>query len=351
MFYFYTSIKKQKNITFFNHSLINTYIRFLFYDDMITPRKQIFTIGFYNVENLFDTVNNPKTFDEDYLPKSRRKWTLKRYYQKVKKLSSVISQLGTNSSNHMPVIVGLVEVENSNVVQDLISHKNLNKGSYAYVHYDSPDERGIDVALIYNTNFFEVYSSKTYALEFTEEDGSIDYTRDILRVSGSLNGELIHILVNHWPSRRDGLEETKEYRIRAAKMAHKAIEDIKSEIENPKIIIMGDFNDDPTSESIKDHLVTEDFFNPMESLFKKGLGTSSYNKKWHLFDQIIFSKNFINSDRKKHSFLHAEIFKKDWLTVFKGKLKGSPFRTYIGPWYKGGYSDHFPVYAYLKKNK
>ena len=140
-------------------------------------------------------------------------------------------------------------------------------------------------------------------------------------------------------------------RIKAAQLVHTAIDNIKAEIPDAKIIIMGDFNDDPISESVKDHLVTDDFFNPMVSLFEKGLGTLTFQKKWNLFDQIIFSKNFLNKESQKHSFMHAEVFNKDWLRVFKGKLKGSPFRTYIGPWYKGGFSDHFPVYTFLKKNK
>ena len=158
-----------------------------------TTRKNIYTIAFYNVENLFDTVDNPKTVDDEYLPSSRRRWTKKRYHHKVKKLSSVIQQLGSNLSKHKPAIVGLVEVENSKVVHDLISHKNLVNHSYGYVHYDSPDERGIDVALLYNRNLFEVYSSKTYSLELTDDEGKPDYTRDVLRVSGSLNDELVHI--------------------------------------------------------------------------------------------------------------------------------------------------------------
>ena len=315
-----------------------------------TNRKNIYTIGFYNVENLFDTVDNPNTADDEYLPTSRRRWTRKKYNQKVTKLSSVISQLGDNLSKHKPAIVGLVEVENSKVVHDLITNKNLVQHNYGYVHYDSPDERGIDVALIYNRDFFEVYSSKTYALELEDEEGNPDYTRDLLRVSGSLNGELVHVLVNHWSSRRDGEEETRPKRIKAAQLVHTAIEEIKAEIDDPKIIIMGDFNDDPISESVKTHLVTEDFFNPMESLFDKGLGTLTFNGNWNLFDQILFSKNFLTQESEKHSFMYAEVFNKEWLTIFKGKLKGSPFRTYIGPWYKGGFSDHFPVYSFLKKN-
>ncbi|TYP99960.1 hypothetical protein C7447_101568 [Tenacibaculum adriaticum] len=318
---------------------------------MKLSQKQIFTVAFYNVENLFDTVDNPLTADDDFTAKSKRRWTLSRYGKKIKKLSSVISQLGTKVSSHSPVVVGLVEVENSKVVQDLIRHKNLHKHDYGFVHYDSPDERGIDVALLYDKKFFEVISSKTYSLELTDDNGDIDYTRDVLRVSGHLHGELVHILVNHWPSRREGEEESKHKRIKAASIVHNAINDIKEQISDPKIIIMGDFNDDPTSESVKKNLVTNDFYNPMESLFEEGYGTLTFNGKWNFFDQIIFSKNFIECNGTQHSFLYAEVFNKQWLKIFKGKLKNSPFRTYIGPWYKGGFSDHFPVYTYLEKNQ
>lgn len=312
-------------------------------------RKSIYTVGCYNVENLFDIVDDPLTADDEYTPYSRRRWNKKRYYQKIKKLSSVISQLGMNLSNYPPVIVGLVEVENSKVVKDLITHKNLQKFDYGFVHHDSPDERGIDVALIYQKKFFEFISSKTYALELVDEEGKPDYTRDLLVVYGKLNDELVHILVNHWPSRRDGLELTEPHRIKAAKLVHKAIADIKKETNNPKLLIMGDFNDDPTSTSIKQFLVTDDLYNPMESLLEKGIGTLTFEKKWNLFDQIIVSRNFF-SEESTHTFLYAEVFNKDWLKVHRGKLKGSPFRTYIGPWYKGGFSDHFPVYIFLQKD-
>lgn len=311
----------------------------------------IFTIAFYNVENLFDTKDDPKTHDDDYTSGGKRRWGYKRYNDKVKKLTSVISQLGTKRSKNPPAIVGLVEVENSQVVQDLVRHKNLARYHYDFVHYDSADERGIDVALLYNKQIFELLSSKTYPLYFDEEDGSRDYTRDVLRVTGNLKGERITILVNHWSSRRDGEEETRPKRIKAAVLNTTIIEEIKAEDAAAKIIIMGDFNDDPTSESVKKHLVGTDFYNPMESLFAKGIGTLTYNKKWNLFDQIILSKNFLNSEPGKLHFKHAEVFNKKWLRIAKGKLKGSPFRTFIGPWYKGGFSDHFPVYAYLVKEK
>ena len=312
--------------------------------------KKITTIGFYNVENLFDTEDNPKTFDDDYTSDGKRKWTYKRYKIKIKKLGSVISQLGLNKSKYPPAIVGLVEVENAKVVRDLINSSNLKKHHYGFAHYDSPDERGIDVALLYNKRVFEFLKSETFPVFLEDDEGERDYTRDILKVSGNLHGELVHIIVNHWSSRREGTEISEPKRIIAAETARNIISSIRNKEIDPKIIIMGDFNDDPTSKSVKQHLVLDDFYNPMESLLdKEKTGTLTYNGKWNLFDQIILSKNFLTQENGKLNFKHAEVFNKDWLKVYKGKLKGSPFRTYIGPWYKGGFSDHFPVYTYFKK--
>ena len=312
--------------------------------------KDIFTIGFYNVENLFDTVDDPKTFDDDFTTDGKKKWGNKRYKDKVKKLGSVISQLGKEQSKHAPAIVGLVEVENAKVVSDLANSTNLRKHHYDFVHYDSPDDRGIDVALLYNKELFELLGSENFPLYLEDEEGRRDYTRDVLVVYGNLNGELVHILVNHWPSRREGAEESEYKRIEAAKLARAIVEVIQQKHYDAKILIMGDFNDDPTSTSIKDHLVTEDFYNPMESLLDRdSVGTLTFESKWNLFDQIIITKNFLEPSFEKHHFKHAEVFNKEWLKIFRGKLKGSPFRTYIGPWYQGGFSDHFPVYLYLKK--
>lgn len=321
-----------------------------FFSSLFNSKKEeIYTIAFYNVENLFDIKDNPKTHDDAYTSFGKRRWTYKRYKDKLKRLTSVISKLGLERSKIPPAIVGLVEVENSRVVQDLIQHKNLKNYHYGFVHYDSADERGIDVALLYNKQIFELLSSKTYPLYFEEEDGKRDYTRDVLYVSGNLKGEHIHFLVNHWSSRRDGEEQTRPKRIKAAELNRTIISEIKEKYTNAKIIVMGDFNDDPISKSVKEYLVKDDFYNPMEDLFAKGEGTLTYNQKWNLFDQIILSKNFLHKEKDKLHFKHAEVFNKDWLKVYKGKLKGSPFRTYIGPWYKGGFSDHFPVYTYFKK--
>ncbi len=317
----------------------------------MSKRKNIITIAFYNVENLFDTVDNPKTADDDFTPSSRRKWNARKYQQKIKQITDVIKQIGSNQSAIPPVLIGLVEVENAKVIKDLTHHKNISKYAYRYVHFDSPDERGIDVALLYNPAFFEVISSDKFPLYLTDKEGEVDYTRDVLVVKGKLNNELIHVLVNHWPSRRDGEEETTENRIAAAKHVRKVLAEIKAKEANPKFIIMGDFNDDPTSRSVREFLVTDDLYNPMKPLFEKGKGTLTYYKKWHLFDQIIFSKDFFDIHKSKHRFLRAGILNKKWMRFYKGKFKNSPFRTYIGPWYQGGFSDHFPVYLTFIQNK
>ncbi|UMB59643.1 endonuclease [Lutibacter sp. A80] len=312
--------------------------------------KQAYTIAFYNLENLFDTKNNPNTLDDDFTPKGRKNWNYKRYKRKLTKLSNVLHQLGKEKSYHTPAIIGVVEVENKVVLDDLVNTKNLKNEHYGIVHYDSPDERGIDVALLYKKELFELLYSETFPLYINSENGERDYTRDVLLVKGNLNGELIHILVNHWPSRRSGEDFTEKNRIKAAELVANITANISEEIDDAKIIIMGDFNDDPTSKSVKKHLVNNTFYNPMERLITTGKGTLNYKKTWHLFDQIIFSKNFIAVEENKHSFKYAEVFDRYFLKEWNGKYKGNPFRTYIGKWYQGGFSDHFPVYVYLKKN-
>jgi len=309
-----------------------------------------YTIAFYNLENLFDIKDNPNTLDDDFTPRGKKNWSFKRYKKKIKKLGSVIAQLGTEKSNHSPAIIGVVEVENQQVLEDLIQTTHLKDEHYGIVHYDSPDERGIDVALLYKKELFELLYSETFPLYLEGKNGERDYTRDILLAKGNLNGELVHILVNHWPSRRSGLDLTEEKRIKAAQLATHIVDRIYAENEDAKIIIMGDFNDDPTSKSVKSYLVNSTFYNPMERLINTGNGTLNYKGTWHLFDQIIFSKNFINIKENTHSFKYAEVFDKHFLKEWKGKYKGNPFRTYVGKWYLGGFSDHFPVYVYLKKN-
>ena len=308
-----------------------------------------FTIAFYNLENLFDTYDNKYTNDGDFLPNAEKKWTPKRYRKKVRKLGYTISQIGTKTSENLPVIIGLAEVENKLVVKDLIDSKFLKAKNYDIVHYDSPDERGIDVALIYNKDFFKVISSETFSLNLTDEDGNPDYTRDILLVEGYLNEEKIYVVVNHWPSRREGEKQSEGKRLTASAKAIEIIDLIKQREANPKIIVMGDFNDNPSDKSVKQLVSSQDLYNPMETLLSYTKGSLNYRFQWNLFDQIFFSTNFFEYKPNAHSFSNADIFDDAFLKQFKGKYKGTPFRTYVGLKYKGGYSDHFPVYIHLKK--
>lgn len=311
--------------------------------------KNVYTIAFYNVENLFDIYDNPLTNDEDFLPNSDKKWNQKKYSNKIRKLGYAISKIGTKHSRKPPSIVGLAEVENKNVLTDLIHSKHLKNNNYNYVHYNSPDERGIDVALLYDTTKFTELRSKNYKIELKDDFGGIDYTRDILLISGLFNGEKIHVIVNHWPSRRSGKDETEEKRLITSKKVTEIIKEVNDNEENPKIIVMGDFNDDPSSKSLKNLLVENDLFNPMETLLSFTRGSLNHKFNWNLFDQILFTTNFFQIEEGKLSFGHANIFDDIFLTQFKGKYKGNPFRTYVGRKYKGGFSDHFPVYIHLKQ--
>ncbi len=309
-----------------------------------------YTIAFYNLENLFDTKDDPYVLDDDFLPDSEKRWSQKKYEKKIFKLGNAISNIGFLKTRKAPVLIGVAEVENKKVLEDLIQSKHLREKDYGIVHYDSPDERGIDVGLLYQKKYFEVTHSENIPVLVDNPNGDRDYTRDILWVTGTLNQEEIHILINHWPSRRDGAEGTAYKRIAAAEKNREIIDKITAENEHAKIIIMGDFNDDPSSESVRKHLVQQDLFNPMEQLLTRYSGTTNYRGQWNLFDQIIFSHNFHKYEKGKHSFSDAKIFDPDFLKVYKGRYKGMPFRTFGGGKYTGGYSDHFPVYIRLRHN-
>lgn len=310
-----------------------------------------YTIAFYNLENLFDIYNDATKFDDDFLPRSERQWTKKRYDKKVLKLGEVISKIGYDETKEHPTIVGLAEVENKNVIRDLIESRHLNEFDYDFVHYNSQDERGIDVALLYDKSKFEVKNSKTYSIYLEDEIGDQDYTRDILLVSGVLHSEIIHCIVNHWPSRREGEKESRHKRLKAAQKVLQIIEEVRGTYEDAKILVMGDFNDNPGNDSIKFLAEQGQLYNPMETLLSYSRGTLNHNFQWNLFDQILFSTNFFETENNALKFDEANIFDEKFLTQYKGKYKGQPFRTFVGRKYKGGYSDHFPVYLHLKANE
>ncbi|MBO6605205.1 endonuclease/exonuclease/phosphatase family protein [Psychroserpens sp.] len=311
----------------------------------------VYTIAFYNLENLFDIYNDATKFDDDFLPRSEKQWTKKRYDKKVLKLGEVIAKIGCDESKTNPSIIGLAEVENKNVIRDLIESHHLSHCNYDFVHYNSQDERGIDVALLYDKNVFEVKNSKTYAIYLEDEIGDRDYTRDILLVSGKLHSEMIHCIVNHWPSRREGEKESNYKRLKAAHKVIEIIKEVRSTDQDAKILVMGDFNDNPGNDSIKFLAEQGRLYNPMETLLSYSRGTLNHNFQWNLFDQILFTTNFFETEDNTLKFDEANIFDEKFLTQYKGKFKGQPFRTFVGRKYKGGYSDHFPVYLHLKVNE
>ncbi len=321
----------------------------------------ISTIAFYNLENLFDTIVDPdpnKILQDEFTPKGKNMWNTERYLQKLENMSFVISQLGAEQTNTAPIIVGISEVENKGVIQDLINHPNLKKYNYGIVHYESPDKRGIDIALIYRKDFVTIKSSESRRLHYPEKE---DFrTRDQLVVEAKIQDESIFILVNHWPSRRGGEKRSSPLREAAAKLSRSIADSINAIHTDAKIIIMGDFNDDPTNKSVKEVLNTSSdindiktgqYYNPMEEKYKIGNGTGAYNDTWNLFDQLIISKSLVKADPNSWKFSTAKIYKNAKLIQNYGKYRGYPKRTFAGGAWLGGYSDHFPVYLYITKEK
>ena len=303
------------------------------------------SVAFYNLENLFDTEDDPETLDDDFTSDGYKKWNDQRYTKKLRKLGTVIAQIGHKETQNAPSILGVAEVENETVLQDLINTDQLKEIGYEMVHYDSPDERGIDVGLLYRKEDFEVIASDTISVYLESEFGERDYTRDILHVTGYLMGVKTHVLVNHWPSRRSGVEESQPKRITAAQNNRRIIDRIHEEEPESRIIVMGDFNDGPHNESIKNHLVQKDLYNPMVFLNTRYEGSLNHDFEWYLFDQIILSTHFMRLHENSLRYDKSDIYNEHHLTEFKGRFKGNPFRTYAGRRYLGGYSDHFPVYC------
>jgi predicted extracellular nuclease len=321
-----------------------------------TNRYQIRTVAFYNLENLFDTENDSLTYDDDRTPDGRDRWTTRRYRDKIEKLSRSISGIGKELTGTPPDLIGLCEAENRQVLADLIQHPNLLDGNYGLIHFDSPDERGIDVALLYKKNCFSPVAFSSHRLLVFNEDDERDYTRDPLVVSGLLDGEMIHLIVNHWPSRSGGQERSDPYRKAAAALNSTILDSLGKVSRDPKIIIMGDFNDNPTDDSLKKILNAKGdtsalekgmLYNPMENMYKKGAGSLAYRDAWNLFDQVLLNAFLVKDSAGYYRFWKAGIYNPGFLRSKSGRFRGYPARTYSGGRYTNGYSDHYPVYIYL----
>lgn len=318
---------------------------------------KIRTIAFYNLENLFDTINNPAKNDEASPMMELKTNKSKVYWDKIDKLGSVLSDIGKKKTNNSPAIIGVVEIENDTVLKDLVNGKNLKDKKYSIVHYDSPDKRGIDVGLLYQSRYFKPVNHKSYELKIYATDGDRVYTRDQLLVSGYLDGEMIHVIVNHWPSKRGGTRSIP-FREKAAALNLKIMREIREKEPNAKIITMGDFNDDPIESSFKKILKTKskkedvkenDLYNPFEEMYSNGLNTAGYRDNINLFDQLIVSSQLVTISKEYDTYklYQANIYNPKYLISKTGRYKGYPFRSFASGKYTGGYSDHFPSYIYL----
>lgn len=329
-----------------------------------TQEFLINTIAFYNLENLFDTEDDPNRFDEASPIMEISEGEREAIYQKkVANMAKVIADIGSEASGLPPAVIGVCEIENFKVLQDVVNNEKLASYDYGIIHYNSPDARSIDVALLYQKKVFRPLYSKAHELILYSDTDRTKrkYTRDQLHVKGKLDGEEMHFIVNHWPSRSGGEKRSRPNRVAAAKLAKKIKDSIQIQDPYAKIMIMGDFNDGPYNESIKEVLEAKEhsedmsltgLYNPFEKLHKKGVGTIAWRDTWDLFDMILVTKPLINKKGyNSYTLYQAHVFNPYYLQNPKGRYKGYPYRSFADGGFTNGYSDHFPVYLYLIRKK
>ncbi len=313
-------------------------------------------IGFYNIENLFDTIDSPDTDDREFLPESGKQWGTERYLRKVDKMGQVIAALGKDLDPRGVAILGLAEVENRSVVEDLTASAPLKERGYVVVHDDSPDRRGVDVALIHDPKRFKVYAHKSYRLVSPLDTAF--RTRDQLLVSGVLDGDTTHVVVAHWPSRRGGEKRSMPLRMAAGELGRHIVDSLLAINANARILYMGDLNDDPVNKSITMGLRATGeqamaqggtLYNPMYAPFKKGIGSLAWRDSWNLFDQIIISPGLVSGAVGQYKYYGVRVVNEPYLRQGEGNFAGYPKRTFVGDTYQDGYSDHFPVFLILVK--
>jgi predicted extracellular nuclease len=322
-------------------------------------KKDTLFVAHWNLENLFDTVDDPKTIDEEFLPNGSKEWTSERLDKKLYNLSRVISSMNDDRG---PDILGVCEVEHQAVL-DTMCNKYLNNKNYKIAYLESPDERGIDNGLIYNGNRLFLLSVKGLTIDL----GNNDQTRLILFATLQLDKkDTLYCFVNHWPSRRGGEVESEWTRVKAAQTLKKVVDELLTNNANSKIIIVGDFNDEPNNVSITENLKAAPFicdsvssnnliedkqtelYNLAYKSWSNGNGSYFYREDFNMLDQIIVSKNMIVGNELNYICNSFEVYKPSMMVTRTGKFKGAPFPTYGGSRYLGGYSDHFPVIAKFK---
>ena len=319
-------------------------------------RYKVVAVGFYNCENFFDPIHDPQKLDVDFTPEGDFHYTEAIYKKKVYNIANVIQKMGTDVTPDGPAIIGLAEIENDRVLNDLVNHPAIKYRNYKYVWFYTPDERGISTAMLYNPKYLKILDA--HPLHVPLE--TLDYfrpTRFVLHVSGVLAGDTVHILVNHWPSRTGGEKASEPRRKIAAGVDKRIIDSLQTINPNTKILILGDLNDNPTDASVvevlnakaePENIGSKGIYNPWINLYNKGIGTESYHDHWNLIDQIMVSGAFIENKNDKWKFYKNAIFNKDFLKYQTGNNKGLPHRSFTaGHVWDDGYSDHFPVLMYL----
>ncbi|MBL7963042.1 MAG: endonuclease/exonuclease/phosphatase family protein [Flavobacteriales bacterium] len=317
-----------------------------------------FCAGFYNIENLFDTIDSPDTDDKEYLPDGDMRWTAERYRRKLEHMSKVIADLAKDVDPNGVALLGLAEVENRRVVEDLVRMPVLKARGYAVVHYDSPDRRGVDVALIHDPKRYKVFAHRSHRLVISDQPDFL--TRDQLVVSGVLeNGDTLSVIVAHWPSRRGGEKRSMPMRRAAGQLGRHIVDSLLSVHRNAHVLYMGDLNDNPHDLSVRRDLRAAPrkqdarngtLFNPMAELYDKGIGTIAWQDTWSLFDQVCLSPSLVAVDAPGYQFYGARVYNEPYLRQQKGSFAGYPLRTHVGTTYMDGYSDHFPVYVILVRS-
>jgi outer membrane protein OmpA-like peptidoglycan-associated protein len=342
-----------------NLSLILLFVSSLFLGEIRAEKIETFAIGFYNLENLFDTINDPTlSKNDEFTPNGSNKWGTMKYNAKLKNMSYAISKIGvTKYTPDGVAILGVSEIENRSVLEDLVKQPSIADRNLQIVHHDGPDRRGVDCALLYNPKYFTVTSWKSIPFKISDKPNF--RSRDQLLVTGILSGEEIHVIVNHWPSRYGGEVSSRPLRVAAAELSKSISDSLLAIDPNAKIIIMGDLNDDPTNVSCAEVLDAKRYisdvkkgglYNTMWPIFAKGNGSLGYQDTWCLYDQIIVSYDWLGNDFSSLKFIKPEVFNKPFLTEQTGKRRGYPLRTHASGVWKNGYSDHFPTLIYVLKD-
>ena len=324
--------------------------------------QQPYKVMFWNIENFFDTVDDPEVRDDEFTPDGVKAWNDAKYEKKLANVERVVFDIAAQDRIY-PAVVGFSEVENRSVLEDIISTPKLAPASYRIVHYDSPEARGVDVAFLYRPDQFKLEGSFPVKADVPQLPNF--RTRDILTMWGTIEGEPFYFMVVHWPSRLGGKEASEFKRVALGEQMRRLADSVLMQNPKTKIVAMGDFNDDPTDPSMEEALgakgdekkLTEgDFFNPYYKMIKAGMGTLAYGDAWNIFDNIVVTENLISApkgelklQKPKGSKFYGAIFRAHYLFQKEGQYKGYPLRTYVSNSFQGGYSDHLPVYIYIAK--